>query len=77
MSDIKDLARPLKSTPENIDVEIIIDDMSRHQLLVRTDEDAKPVQLPRHGTKLDMAEETLPYATLTLSESKAISYNLV
>lgn len=70
-----DFDRPRKATPEKIDVEIIIIDISVDELLLKTDEDGQAIWLPRYGTKLFITKE--PYAVLTLTESRAIAYGLI
>ena len=58
-----------------VDVEILIDDISAHHLLVRIDETSKPIHLHREGIKVTMGE--VPYATLNMTERRAINYNLI
>jgi hypothetical protein len=60
---------------EKVEVEVILIEKAEKSLLVKLDETSRSIRIPRHGVKV----KSLPtgYAVLTLSEDKAITYNLV
>lgn len=58
-----------------ISIDVLIDDISCNALLLRLDEDARPIQVPKRGIKI--REMTVPYAKLELTEKKALEYNLI
>ena len=59
-----------------VSVEVILDGWNGCNLQIRTSEDAKPISIPGGGS-VSVTRKSGGYATLTMSEDKAISYNLV
>lgn len=58
-----------------IQLEVILDDFSCTELLLRLDEDDKPRKCSKKGVKI--ITMNLPYAILEMSERKALEYNLI
>ena len=60
---------------EKIEVEVLLDERTAEGYLVRTDEDAKQVYVPRRRVRI--VSKTPTVVTLSLSERRAIEYNLI
>ena len=58
-----------------VDVDVILEMELDTDIVIRTDETAKPIVVSRKGVKVTKKEGKL--ATLRLSEAKAVYYNLV
>lgn len=70
-----EIDEPPTDLPNIVEVEVIIEDMSLFTLLVKTDENSNSVNLPRSGVQVTFT--SIPYALLSLSETKAITYGLI
>ena len=60
---------------EPTEVEVIVVSMTANFITVRTDEDARPIKVPREN--MHIVATSGPYATISLPENTAIAYNLV
>jgi hypothetical protein len=60
---------------KKVDVEVCLHDSNDTQLLVSETETSKKFKIPRYGVKIT-AQKGI-YATLRLTERRAIEYNLV
>ncbi len=63
-----------KTKSPHIKVEVLISKMEPDALIVRTEEDSKPISLPRRGVKIISRSDKV--ATLSLTEATAIEYGL-
>lgn len=60
---------------EMAEIEVILVNRLPHSFAVKLDEDSEIIRIPRAGVKLKAQPNG--YALLTLSEQRAITYNLV
>lgn len=64
-----------REAPEMVEVEAILLQKQSHAFLIKLDEDARPIKIPRTGVKT----KTNPtgYTTFTMTEDRAITFNLI
>lgn len=67
--------RDMPHTREPTEVEVIVVSMTANFITVRTDEDSKPIKVPREN--MHIVSTSGLYATISLPENTAIAYNLV
>lgn len=58
-----------------VDVEVLIDSIEEGHLLLRLEENSKQLRIPRYGVKIRAVKGS--YTTLSMSEHRAIAYNLI
>lgn len=75
MEDIYQDTSNRRSRAEKIEVEVLLKKKCDHWFTIQTSEDSRPFDIPTHGVKV--LKRVGEYATLRLSERKAINYNLV
>ena len=66
--------RSLEKQPP-VDIEVLLDHMEGRHLTIRLDEQSRQIRIPRYGVKIRKVKGA--YATLSMSENCAITYNLV
>lgn len=65
----------IRSVPERVTVDVILDRMESRHLMIREDETKPPRRIPRYGVKMKVIKGS--YVSLSMSERQAVNLNLI